>query len=233
MKIINCIDYEDLSQKACDLLYHSIEKNPVSTLCLATGRSPLGLYQLLASQDLSAYEKVEILQLDEWVGLTGEDEGSCQNFLIKHVVRPWNIDDDRYHSFDGMAADLSEEAQRMEHLLSDRAPIDICVLGLGVNGHIGFNEPAEFLLPYCHIATLSETSLSHAMIQNNDLPLSTGLTLGMSHIMNAKKVILLITGVNKKKIVQKWLTGQITSSLPASFLWMHPDVSVFMDQTCL
>uniref|UniRef100_UPI0035937362 6-phosphogluconolactonase n=1 Tax=Pricia sp. TaxID=2268138 RepID=UPI0035937362 len=112
-------------------------------------------------------------------------------------------------------------------------PIDICILGLGKNGHIGFNEPAKTLTPFCHVAKLSEKSLQHSMANTMKPKPAYGLTLGMADILRSKKIILLLTGSDKQDIIFKLLSKEITTQLPASFLWLHHDVSCFIDSNAL
>lgn len=117
--------------------------------------------------------------------------------------------------------------------MQTQAPIDLCILGLGKNGHIAFNEPGDTLHPYCHVAQLSPESMQHTMAQTMQTQPTYGLTLGMADILSAKKIILLITGSNKKSAIEKLLQSNLTTHLPASLLWLHPDVDCLIDENSL
>ena len=118
----------------------------------------------------------------------------------------------------------------MQAELAKAGPIDCCVLGLGINGHLGFNEPAEYLHPGCHIARLSPTTLQHTMVGDMTSRPSYGLTLGMADILQAKMVLILISGSSKKEITREFLSERVTAELPASFLWLHPNAVCLLDR---
>ncbi|HUH46008.1 MAG TPA: 6-phosphogluconolactonase, partial [Arenibacter sp.] len=129
--------------------------------------------------------------------------------------------------------DAKKECNRMENEMIERGPIDVCILGMGKNGHLGFNEPANFLTPECHIAELSQTSLMHSMTDSMAYKPNYGLTLGMANILQSKKIILLLTGPGKNQAVKGLLKKEISSVLPASFLWLHPNVHCYMDKSSI
>jgi galactosamine-6-phosphate isomerase len=145
--------------------------------------------------------------------------------LQTHLIQPLQIPESRYISFNSNPAHPAEECESIQEKLEESGTIDLCVLGLGMNGHLALNEPSVFLHPHCHVAELSVMSLQHQMISGMQIKPSYGLTLGMADILQSKKILILINGAQKKKIVSKFLTREITTSLPASFLWLHPNVS--------
>jgi galactosamine-6-phosphate isomerase len=118
----------------------------------------------------------------------------------------------------------------MRSLVEKEGPIDICILGLGRNGHLALNEPAEWLQPFCHVAALTEESLQHPMIADMESKPTYGLTLGMQEILHSRKIIMLVTGAGKRQVATAFLNGKISTSLPASFLWLHPHVECLVDQ---
>lgn len=236
MAIIECKDYEEMSIKAAELVQSIVRVKPNALLCCATGHSPRGLYaemKKMTNSNPRIFDQVSIVQLDEWIGLSKDSPVSCKAYLQKHLIDPLCIEEGRSFGFNSDVSDLNAECYRMESFIERNGPIDLCILGLGKNGHLGFNEPADFLNYYVHIATLSPISVKHDMVTNDPQQPEYGLTIGMKGIMNSKKVILLITGEGKKPIINEWRKKQITSHLPASMLWLHSDLYVFIDMESL
>lgn len=232
MKFINCADYEEMSEMACKAVFANILQFQNQLLCAATGNSVKGLYTMLAAEYKAApqtFENLRILKLDEWVGIAGDHPASCESYLREYLTGPLGIPRKRYIGFKNMAEDTLKECERVEKAIDARGGIGCCILGLGVNGHIGFNEPGEYWYPKCHMTLLSETSIGHNMIASLGVKPKFGLTLGMRAIMQARKVVLLISGSGKRPIVENLLRQKITPNLPASFLWAHPDVCCFRD----
>ena len=221
---------------AFDSLLTNLKTNPRPLICTATGYSPTGLYEKLADSyqsDPKIFKDMIIIKLDEWGGTNGDYPNTCEYYLQKKLLEPLRISKNNYISFDSSPTDAKKECDRMENEIQEHGPIDICILGLGKNGHLGFNEPSKTLFPDCHIANLSESSLKNPMASKMKTRPTYGLTLGMANILKSKKIILLVTGPNKKKAIKKLLTREITTFLPASFLWLHPNVECFLDKSSL
>ena len=236
MKINYYSSYESMSRQACDLLVFALEQNPGLLLCTATGNSPLRTYELLAEeyqQQSSLFSQLRILKLDEWGGIDEHDPQSSESFIRRRLIAPLHVSEERYFSFSGNAEAPEEECSRLQEILSRQGPIDLCVLGLGRNGHLGFNEPAEALMPHAHIAQLSPDTLQHSMVQAMQRQPTYGLTLGMADILQARRILLLVTGSGKKAAIEKLLEGRVTTHLPASLLWLHPDVECLIDERAL
>jgi len=230
---INVFDtYEKLSLKAKELIVREIEQNENLLLCTATGSSPTGTYQLLGKEyqeQPNLFSKLRVIKLDEWGGISMDHPGTCESYLQTHLVQPLQISDSRYFGFISNPKNPEEECLRIQDKLKQEGPIDLCILGLGMNGHLAFNEPAEFLQPHCHIADLSEMSLQHAMASEMKTKPNYGLTLGMADILNSKMIIILINGAQKKEIAKRFLSQKISSLVPATFLWLHPNVTCFIE----
>jgi galactosamine-6-phosphate isomerase len=232
MKITRCATLAELNELASDLLIYEIKQNPQSLVCAATGSSPTGVYQKVVEKQFSiVVEGLSFIKLDEWYGLGADDVGSCEYYLNKNLLQPLEVSAERYTAFDGKANDTEKECERVTNYLDKHGPIDICILGIGANGHIAFNEPADILQPNAHLAKLSETSLAHHMITNAGVEIKYGFTLGMADILRSKQIILLVNGKHKQEVMQKLLEGKISTQLPASFLWLHPDVQCFYCET--
>ena len=232
MNIKYCENYNQISQLAHDSIVSDLKKNPKQLLCLATGNSPTGLYKHISSTYKAQpqyFKDFNIIKLDEWGGLEMTNPSSCEFYLQEHILNPLEVSNDRFISFKSNATDPKKECKRIQTEIEKKGPIDICVLGIGVNGHIGFNEPADSLSANCHVAQLAQTSMQHQMVDHiKDKP-CYGITLGMGDILQSKKIILLITGANKQPITEQLLTKKITTQLPASLLWLHPNVECYID----
>ena len=232
MNIIYCENYEKMSQWAHDSIVSGLKSNSKQLLCLATGNSPDGLYKKISSTYVTHpkyFKDFNIIKLDEWGGIAINDTSSCETYLRHKILEPLNISNDRFISFKSNPSGPEQECDRIQKELDEKGPIDICVLGIGVNGHIGFNEPAESLSAGCHISQLAKTSMQHQMVDNVTVKPRYGLTLGMADILQSKKIILLITGANKENITKQLLSKKITTKLPASFLWLHSNVECYIN----
>jgi galactosamine-6-phosphate isomerase len=236
MKIEKFNSYKELSNKAKELIVQEIKNKPNLLLCTATGGSPTGTYELLGKEfqkQPELFNQLKIIKLDEWGGIPMNHPTTCETYLQTHLIQPLQIHASRYTCFLSNPENPQKECARIQNQLDKTGHIDICILGIGMNGHIAFNEPAEFLQPHCHIAKLSAKSLQHPMaIEMQDKP-TYGLTLGIADILYSKKIIILINGSKKKEIVQKFLSKQITTAVPASFLWLHPNVICLIGKDAL
>ncbi|MDX1939832.1 MAG: galactosamine-6-phosphate isomerase [Saprospiraceae bacterium] len=236
MEITYYKDYNEMSLGARDLILSTLQEKGDSLLCLATGNSPSKTYQLLAEsyqKQKSLFDQVRILKLDEWGGVAMNDTQTCESYLYKNIIEPLEINKERYFAFTSDPENPQKECEKIQNIIETQGPIDVCVLGLGINGHIGFNEPNEFLIPYCHVATLSQASMQHSMAQAMQEQPTYGMTLGIANILSSKKIILLVAGNNKKPAFEKLLEKRISTWLPASLLWLHPNVACFVDETVI
>ena len=185
-RIVTLADHEALSRAACEILVRAIHWKPDSLLCAAAGSTPSRAYDLLIEHQNSfpkLFEKLRIVQLDEWFGLLENHPALCSSQVRRQLLTPLKISDDRFIVFASNAQDAEAECRRFAADLVLAGPIDLCVLGLGVNGHIAFNEPAPWLEPHVHVAKLSESSLQHPMVQHTNAKPTSGLTIGMSDIL--------------------------------------------------
>ncbi|SDK18376.1 galactosamine-6-phosphate isomerase [Catalinimonas alkaloidigena] len=226
MNITYWEDYAQMSVRAAALVLAEITQKPNLLLCAATGHSPAGLYEELvehAASNPALFGQLRVVKLDEWGGVSPQSPISCEHYLQTRLVQPLRIAPERYLSFRSEAADPAEECQRVQEALDQVGPLDVCILGIGQNGHLALNEPHPTLEPLCHVAQLSDTTLHHPMFQGEAAP-SFGLTLGMQALLQARKVILLVAGAHKEQAREALLSGKITTALPASFLWLHRDV---------
>lgn len=236
MNISYCSDYEEMSRLASVRVLETLTEKPGLLLCAATGRSPEGLYSALAGIALGnkeAFNQMRILKLDEWGGIPENHPVSCEYYLREKLLYPLDIPGKRYISFRSNPHDPELECRRIRTRLENEGPIDLCILGLGRNGHLGLNEPAPELEPKCHVASLSEESLQHPMIVSLDSKPTFGLTLGMEEILTSRQIIMLVSGKEKKNIAELFLEGKVSSKLPASYLWQHSQVECLVDRSVL
>jgi galactosamine-6-phosphate isomerase len=234
MQITCCDDYDAMSRETADIVAAEVRRQPDLLLCPATGRSALGCYRLLveaAVSDPTAFTQLRMIMLDEWGGLADDDAGSGAAQLRRELLDPLRIAADRYVGFRSSAADRDAECARVRAELERRGPIDLAVLGLGVNGHLGFIEPAPALQPHCHVAQLADSTRQHGMVQAMGSVPTWGFTLGMRDILRARRILLLISGANKEDTCAQLLAGTVSTSLPATFLWLHDHVECLIDQT--
>ncbi|NOY36444.1 MAG: galactosamine-6-phosphate isomerase [Chlorobi bacterium] len=233
MKIEILDNYDELSNKAKDILVQEIRKNKRLLLCAATGGSPAGMYFQIAveyQKQRGLFSQIRVIKLDEWGGLSMDEPATCEAYLQEHLVKPLEIPTSRYTGFQSNPDDPEQECRRIQSFLQTDGPVDVCILGLGMNGHLALNEPADFLHPYCHVNTLTDMSLGHSMLSGLKKKPAYGLTLGMADILHARKIIFLVSGKKKRQVFEQFLTKKITTFLPASLLWLHPDVTCLADR---
>lgn len=227
MRIEKAEDYRELSQRASEIIIDQVKADKKLLLCAATGGSPTGTYQSLAGEykaNPKLFDELRIIKLDEWGGIPLNQAGTCESYLQKYLLQPLQIPESRYIGFNSNATDPLKECETIQNKLSQEGPIDLCILGLGMNGHLALNEPGDFLRPHCHISELTASSLMHPMAIGMEIKPTYGLTLGMADIFYSKTILLIVSGSQKKAIVKTFLSGKITNQLPASFLWLHPNV---------
>ncbi|MBV8042305.1 galactosamine-6-phosphate isomerase [Pluralibacter sp.] len=225
-------DYRALSAAVCDSMLALMRQKPDATLCLATGATPLLVYQQLVEkikQQAVDVSQITFVKLDEWAGISSDNPGSCEHFLQRHIIQPLHIQNERFISFDPAHAN-PQECRRIEALIAGNGGLDFCLLGLGKNGHLGLNEPNAALTPGCHIAQLDEQTRQHEMLKNADQPITQGITLGLRNILAAKTVFLLVAGEGKQGAFTALCEENVTTALPASFLWLHPNATCFYDE---
>lgn len=214
----------------------AVEANPRLVLGLPTGRTPLALYNELASLYTHRhvdFSQVTTFNLDEFLGIPASHPGSYRTYMEEHLFSRVNIAPERRHFLDGGAPDPEAECLRYEREIVDAGGIDLQVLGIGTNGHIGFNEPAHVLHSRAHRVTLKpETRRSNAALFGGDpagVP-PEALSMGMATILGARSIVLLATGRSKAACIERAITGVLTTELPASFLQLHHDVDVMLDE---
>ncbi len=236
MRFITVKTYEELSNKAADLIAAQIIVKPSCVLGLATGSSPVGTYKRLIADYQSGkldFSTVTSVNLDEYVGLDGTNDQSYRYFMNNNLFDHVNIDKERTFVPSGTAENLADEGKAYDDMIKALGGIDLQLLGIGLDGHIGFNEPDSVFTAATHEVELDESTIkanARFFANENEVP-KTAITMGMMSIMQARKVLLVANGAAKKEIVEKAFFGPVDPMVPASILQLHPDVTVIFSET--
>lgn len=226
--------YDELSDFAAQQILNTVEQNPTAVVCLAAGDTPRLTYQkvvALANKNNISFSGIIFIGLDEWVGIEPAIEGSCYHFLNELIFTPLSINKERIFFFNSMAADLVAECTRIDTILHALGPINITLVGIGINGHIGFNEPGIDPKLNAHVVTLDAvTTKVGQKYFNEEKPLTQGISLGMAQIMASDKVLLLANGFKKAGIIRTTLKENISNTVPASFIRNHPNAIILLDK---
>ena len=233
MKIILSDTYEAMSHQAADDVMRLMDSFKDPVLCTASGDTPKGLYKELVDK-VSKHEldttDWRFVGLDEWMGINEKDEGSCFYHLNRDLFQPLQVQRDKICFFDGRTKDPEKECERVENYITDHHGIDIAILGLGMNGHAGMNEPGTSIDIRSHIADIDPlTQQVGQKYFTKQQELKQGLTLGLGTLMEARHIFLLVSGRHKAEIVQKILEEEISEQLPASLFRRHPGFMVYLD----
>lgn len=238
MRIIEAKDYQEMSRKAAEVIAAQVTMKPNCVLGLATGSSPIGTYDQLVEWyekgDLD-FSTVKTVNLDEYRGLTHDNDQSYYYFMHEHLFDRVNIDPANTNVPDGTEPDAEKECARYEELIKSYGGIDLQLLGLGHNGHIGFNEPADAYTVTTNCVDLTESTIEankRFFASVDDVP-RQAYTMGIGTIMKAKKILVVVNGEGKADIVAKAFFGPVTPEVPASILQLHPDVTIVADKEAL
>lgn len=238
MKIYKAKDYKDMSRKAANIISAQVIMKPNCVLGLATGSTPIGTYDQLVEWynkgDLD-FSEVTTVNLDEYKGLPRTNDQSYYYFMHQHLFDRVNIDPERTNVPNGMEPDAEKECGRYEELIRSLGGVDLQLLGLGHNGHIGFNEPGEAFEKETHCVDLTESTIEankRFFASADDVP-KQAYTMGIKTIMQAKKILIVVNGENKADIVERAFFGPVTPEVPASILQLHNDVMLVGDEAAL
>lgn len=238
MKILKAPDYQGMCRMAANILSAQVILFPDSVLGLATGSTPLGVYEQLVTWyekgDID-FSRIHTINLDEYCGLSPEHPQSYRHYMNLNLFDRINIPVEYTHLPDGRAPDIDGECARYDALIDSLGGIDMQLLGIGHNGHIGFNEPDQAFGKRTHCVALSEkTILANARFFDNEaLVPQKAISMGIRSIMQAKKILLVANGADKAEILAQALSGPVMPTVPASILQLHPDVTVVADVAAL
>ena len=235
MNIIITENYSEMSKLAAKQIAAIINNKPEAILGLATGGTPIGLYNELIEmnkKNLVSFSKVTTVNLDEYIGLPESHPQSYRYFMNDKLFNYIDVDINRTFVPNGLAEDVAEEGRKYDKMIDDLGGIDIQLLGIGKNGHIAFNEPDEDLIAGTHLTSLTESTIkanSRFFDSIDEVP-KYAITMGLGQIMKSKKIILIASGEDKAEAVKALVSGKITTNNPATMLQMHRDVVLIVDK---
>ena len=238
MEIIVAKDYQDMSEAAADIIAELVSEKPGCVLGLATGSTPEGLYAELVKryeEEGLDFSRVATFNLDEYRGLSHDHEQSYHYFMQKHLFDHVNVRPENTHVPNGANPDAEAACDAYEASIALSGGVDLQLLGLGHNGHIGFNEPADEFAKETNCVDLTESTISankRFFASEADVP-RQAYTMGIGSIMRAKKILVVVSGEGKAEILKKVVYGPVTPQVPASVLQLHKDVTIVADEAAL
>ena len=234
MQIIRFKNHEGLSGYMADFVANSIKNKPNLVLCMASGSTPALACDLLVQKLKDGkvdHSKFTFLGLDEWVGLPPTNTGSCHYFFHTKIFEPLQLNPSQYHLFNALSPDLASECKKMDRVIKEKGGIDIMIVGIGMNGHIGFNEPGTSFRSLSHVAELDEITKSVGQKYfSGPVELGKGITIGFGHFMTTKEVFLLANGIKKAEVIKKTIEGPVTENFPASIMQQHANSFILIDE---
>ena len=238
LKILRTKDYADMSRKTANLISAQIILKPDCVLGLATGSSPVGAYMKLVDWYKKGdvdFSRVCTVNLDEYLGLPRENDQSYYYFMHHNLFDHVNLPEGAFNLPNGMAEDMNAECARYDALIRSLGGVDLQLLGIGHDGHIGFNEPCDHFPTGTHVVDLAERTIeaNQRFFASRDEVPRKAVTMGIGTIMAARKVVLVASGAEKAPIVKEAFFGPVTPQVPASILQMHPDVTLVADEAAL
>lgn len=227
-------DYEKLSRASAERMIDQVLQRPDSVLCVPSGETPKGTFRHFVAMagernlDLSG---VTWIGLDEWVGVPPHNPGSCGNFIRKWLLDPLKIRPANVHLFNGMATDLDAECQKMDVAIRNRGGLDLILVGIGMNGHIGLNEPGVSPDLHSHVMELAPTTreVGQKYFQNHTV-LTRGITLGLKYVLAARTALLIANGEKKASIIRDTIAGPISTAVPSTIMHKHPNGFIYLDR---
>ena len=238
MRIYQTEDYAAMSRQAADVIAQLVQRQPSCVLGLATGGTPVGLYQQLVvrcQQGQLSFAQVRTVNLDEYLGLAPDHAQSYRHFMQVNLFDHIDIPPENTHVLNGLAPDPQAECASYNRLIRSLGGIDLQLLGMGHNGHIAFNEPGDNFGLETHLVTLTQSTIDanqRFFASRKEVP-RHALSMGIKNIMQARQILMVVSGADKADIVYQAFTGPVTRQVPASVLQLHPDVTLVGDQAAL
>ncbi|PJI07796.1 MULTISPECIES: glucosamine-6-phosphate deaminase [Clostridium] len=235
MRIIEVENYDEMSDKAAAMIASQIILKSNSVLGLATGSTPIGTYKKLIKMYNNKkvdFSEVKTFNLDEYYGITDENKHSYHYYMVENLFKHINIDKKNINIPNGMAKDIKEECEEYEKKIKASGGIDLQILGIGINGHIGFNEPDAKFEAQTHLVNLDEKTIkanSRFFNSIDEVP-TKAISMGIKTILSSKKIVLLANGVSKAEVVAEAINGKISPEVPASILQLHKDITMIVDK---
>jgi glucosamine-6-phosphate isomerase len=234
MKVLTYSDYNKMCRAAADIIVAQIQLKFNSLICIPSGDSPAGVFKYLIADAQNGkvdFSGCYFVGLDEWVGMGRDDDGSCTNFLYENFFTPLQIEPGKMMLFDAKSGNLDAACKSMDDFIKEKGPLDIMMVGIGMNGHIGLNEPGTDFDLYAHHSPLAPVTASVGQKYfKKQTHLHLGITLGLKYLQEAKIPLLIAAGVKKAEIIAQALEGEVTNQLPASIFQTLPSAYVLLDK---
>ena len=228
------IDNESLSDYMAEQLVDQLVEKPNSLICFASGNSPKRAAVLFVEKVIEKNidtKKFKFVGLDEWVGVASTTKGSCHHDFKEWIFDPLGIQPNQYHVFDGITSDLDKACREMDEFIAENGGIDLMIVGIGMNGHIGFNEPGVGFNQLSHVVPLDKiTATVGQQYFEESMELKYGITLGFQHLLQSQKVYLLANSSKKAEVVKRAIEGEVDRSFPASIMQQHPNGFILVDK---
>lgn len=231
-------DYQDMSRQSAELVIETIKANPTGLYCFAGGDTPVGTLKQLVKAAASGevnLSQASFIELDEWVGIDPSNAGSCVSYLSTHLWGPAGIKSSQINTFDSQADDLVAECCKANAFIEAHGGLTLSLLGVGVNGHLGFNEPGVSFNNEAHVIELDETTqeVGKKYFSSEAVDRSKGISLGIKQLLASKVLIVQASGPKKKIAVQEVLKGTITNEWPITAIWNHADPVLIVDKAAI
>ncbi len=225
--------YDHLCQHTASHIAGLVAQKPTALLCLASGETPIGVFHTLvalAREGRADFSQCTFIGLDEWVGFGPTDPGSCSFYLYRDLFAPLQLRPDQIVYFDAKSPNLAQECQRVDAAIAQHGSLDLLLVGIGMNGHIALNEPGTPFSLRAHVVDLHEMTITVGQKYfSESTTLTTGITVGLQHLTEAREVILMANGARKAGVVREALHGPVTEQFPASIIQTHPNAQVWLD----
>ncbi len=223
---------EQLATHTANYLIDLVRNKPSATLILTSGDTPVLTYKKMVElAQPSDFEQVTIIGLDEWVGIPATSEGSCRYIVEENFLKPLGVNPLQYTFFDSMTTYLESECKRVDELLKSKGGADLIIVGVGVNGHIGLNEPGYSFDNYCHVSELADVTISTGQKYfKENTPLTQGITIGLKHLLEANVAILIATGQRKAEVLKQTFVQEPSVELPSTVFKLHSNAFVWIDE---
>jgi glucosamine-6-phosphate isomerase len=227
-------DYDEMSREAAEFIIRFVRTKPDALLCFPAGESPAGTFKYLVQASYEGkvdFSRCRFVGLDEWVGFDENDKGSCKYFMYKNLFEPLSIKQSNIVFFDACSKDLKTECTRVDGFIALNGPIDLMLVGVGMNGHIALNEPGISFDLYSHVVDLDPVTMTVAQKYfDQETKLEKGISLGLRHLNEAGTAVLIANGRKKAGILKNALIGKVSNQVPASILQLHKNSFIFLDK---
>ncbi|MBA4850139.1 6-phosphogluconolactonase [Emticicia sp. BO119] len=223
---------QELAHHTANFIIDLVRDNPTATLILTSGDTPVKTYKKIVELAYPGdFDKVTVIGLDEWVGVPATSEGSCRYIVEENLLKPLNINSEQYTFFDSMTEDLQSECERVDKLILEKGGADFIIVGVGLNGHIGLNEPGTSFDLYCHVSKLAEITINTGQKYfNQSTDLTQGITIGLKHLLEAKTAVMIATGDKKAEILREIVLQDPNINLPATVFKKHINGHIWIDK---